>query len=44
MNNMSEKIKKEFIKLKKPVFILSLYDDESIKNLTDGLVKLLRRK
>ena len=38
-----EKIKKEFIKLKKPVFILSLYDDKSIKNLTDELVKLLRK-
>ncbi|MBK5215412.1 MAG: GTPase ObgE [Candidatus Pacebacteria bacterium] len=39
-----EKIKKEFLKLKKPVFILSVYDDESIKNLMDGLIKLLRKK
>ena len=38
-----EKIKKEFLKLKKPVFTLSLYDDESIKNLRDELVKLLRK-
>jgi GTPase len=51
-----EKIKKDFEKLAarnatrsvagggKPVFTLSLYDDESIKNLIDGLVKLLRNK
>lgn len=39
-----EKIKKDFEKLGKPVFTLSLYDDESIKNLIDGLVKLLRNK
>jgi len=38
-----EKIKKEFLKLKKPVFTLSLYDDESIKNLMDELVKILRK-
>ena len=38
-----EKIKKEFIKLKKPVYTLSLYNDESVKNLTDELVKLLRK-
>ncbi len=38
-----EKIKKEFIKLKKPVFTLSLYDDESIKKLMDDLVKILRK-
>jgi len=38
-----EKVKKEFLKLKKPVFTLSLYDDESVKNLTDELVKLLRK-
>ena len=37
------KIKKEFLKLKKPVFTLSLYDDKSIKNITDELVKLLRK-
>ncbi|HLP86368.1 MAG TPA: GTPase ObgE [Candidatus Paceibacterota bacterium] len=39
-----EKVKKEFLKLKKPVFTLSLYNDESIKQLTDELVKLLRNK
>lgn len=38
-----EKIKKEFLKLKKPVFALSLYDDVSIKKLRDDLVKLLRK-
>jgi GTPase involved in cell partitioning and DNA repair len=37
-----EKIKKEFLKLRNPVFTLSLYDDASVKNLTDELVKLLR--
>jgi GTP-binding protein len=34
----------EFKKLDKLVFTLSLYDDESIKNLTDNLIKLLRKK
>lgn len=38
-----EKIKKDFEKLGKPVFTLTLYDDASIKNLIDGLVKLLRK-
>ncbi len=38
-----EKIKSEFKKLKKPVFTLSLYDDASVKKLTDELVKLLRK-
>jgi len=38
-----EKIKKEFLKLKRPVFTLTLYDDASIKNLTDEFVKLLRK-
>lgn len=38
-----EKIKNEFLKLKKPVFTLSLFDDASVKNLTDELVKLLRK-
>jgi len=38
-----EKIKKDFEKLGKPVFTLSLYDDQSIKILMDGLVKLLRK-
>ncbi len=34
---------KEFQKLKKPVFVLSLYDDESIKNLGDELAKILKK-
>ena len=38
-----EKIKKEFLKLKKPVFTLSLYDDESLKKFMDGMVKMLRK-
>ena len=38
-----DKIKKEFLKLKKPVFTLSLYDDASVKKLIDELVKLLRK-
>ncbi|HEY5589069.1 MAG TPA: GTPase ObgE [Candidatus Paceibacterota bacterium] len=38
-----EKIKKEFLKIKKPVFTLSLYNDESIKKLMDELIKLLRK-
>lgn len=46
-----ERIKKDFEKLpvssnqggRKPVFTLSLYDDESIKKLIDNLVKLLRK-
>ena len=39
-----KKIKEKFEKIKKPVFILSLYDDEMTKKLMDGLVKLLRKK
>jgi len=38
-----DKIKNDFEKIGKPVFLLSLYDDLSIKNLIDGLVKLLRK-
>ena len=38
-----EKIKKEFLKLKRSVYTLSLYDDKSIKVLMDELVKLLRK-
>lgn len=38
-----DKIKKEFLKLKKQVFTLSLYDDKSIKKFMDELVKLLRK-
>ena len=51
-----DKAVKEFMKLparpreasgaggKKPVFVLSLYDDKSIKAFSDALVKLLRSK
>jgi len=39
-----EKIKKDFGKLGKPVFTLSLYDNTSIKNLSDELIKILRSK
>jgi len=35
---------KEFKKVSKNVFAISIYDSESIKNLTDNLVKLLRKK
>lgn len=38
-----EKIKKQFLKFKKPVFTISLYDDNSIKNFTNELVKLLEK-
>lgn len=38
-----DKIKSDFEKLGKKVFVLSLYDDASIKKLMDGFVKLLRK-
>lgn len=38
-----DKTKKEFEKLGKPVFTLSLYDDKSIKSFSDSLVKLLKK-
>jgi len=38
-----EKVKKDFEKLGKPVFTLSLYEDDSVKSLMDELVKLLRK-
>lgn len=38
-----QKTKKEFEKLKKPVFVLSAFDDESIKEVADELVKILRK-
>ncbi len=38
-----EKIKNDFEKLGSSVFTLSLYDDKSLKELTDRLVKLLRK-
>ncbi len=37
-----DKIKKEFMKIKKEVYTLSLYEDKSIKNISDVLVKLLK--
>jgi GTP-binding protein len=39
-----DKTVKEFAKLGKPVFILSLFDDKSIKDFSDELIKLLRSK
>ena len=38
-----EKVKKEFEKLGVTVFTLSLFEDQSLKKLIDGLVKLLRK-
>ena len=38
-----EKAKKDFEKLGAPVFVISLFDDQSVKNFIDGLVKLLRK-
>jgi GTP-binding protein len=35
---------KDFEKLDKKVFVLSLFDDKSIKNLNDELVKIFRKK
>lgn len=37
-----EKVKKEFEKLDKPIFTLSLYDDKSVKDFSDKFIKLLR--
>jgi len=34
----------EFKKLKKPVFTLSLYDDESVKKFKDELMKIFKKK
>jgi GTP-binding protein len=39
-----EKNKKEFEKINKKVFILSLYDDKSVKNFSDKLIKILKKK
>ncbi|HWA32169.1 MAG TPA: hypothetical protein VG694_01835, partial [Candidatus Paceibacterota bacterium] len=38
-----EREKKKFEKLNKKVFVLSLYDDKSVKALSDGLVKILKK-
>ena len=39
-----EKKKKEFSVLGKKVFVISLYDDESVKIFRDELVKILKKK
>lgn len=39
-----EKKKKEFAKISKKVFVISLYDDVSVKNLRDELIKILNKK
>jgi GTP-binding protein len=39
-----EKIVKEFKKLKKPVFTISLFDDQSVKDFGDELIKILRQE
>ncbi len=36
--------KKEFEKISKKVFVLSLYDDKSVKTFRDELVKILKKK
>jgi GTP-binding protein len=38
------KVKKEFAKLKKPIFVISLFDDAAVKEFADKLVKILRKK
>ena len=43
-NKKIEKVKKEFEKIGKQVLTLSLYDDASLKNLMDKLVKFLRKQ
>lgn len=39
---MIDKRKKEFAKISKKVFTLSLFDDASVKKLADGLAKILK--
>lgn len=39
-----DKALKDFKKINKKVFVLSLYDDKSIKNLKDELIKILKKK
>lgn len=43
-NKIIEKKKKEFEKISKKVFVLSLYDDASVKNFRDELIKILKKK
>jgi len=43
-NKFIEKKKVEFEKLGKKVFTISLYDDASVKNFKDELIKILRKK
>jgi hypothetical protein len=38
-----KKLTADFKKLKKKVFVLSLFDDKSIKELQDALTKLLAK-
>ncbi len=38
-----EKTLKEFKKMNKNTFVLSVYDDASVKEVSDGLVKILRK-
>jgi GTP-binding protein len=38
-----KEVKKKFEKLGKPVLVMSAYDDESVKNVKDEIVKILRR-
>lgn len=39
-----EKKKKEFQKITKKIFILSLFDDEMVKDFKDELIKILKKK
>lgn len=43
-NKIIEKKKKEFEKLGEKVYLLSLYDDVSVKKFRDDLVKILKKK
>ena len=38
-----EKIKKEFEKIGKTVFVISLYDDKLVKDFMDGMIKMLKK-
>lgn len=39
-----EKVMKDFKKINKNVFCISLYDDQNVKELGDGLIKILKKK